>query len=112
MPATAFTPTVVSFAGVANPTPAATDIVNHNSFSNNGATWLLVNNTDAATQTLTVTSQYGTALDSFLQRTTKVYSLAAAAQRLIGPFPINYWGSTIDLLSSDVDLHVSVLQFG
>lgn len=109
MALTALAPTQVVPAGVVDPTPAATDASNHNSFLNDGNTWLHVTNTDAATQTLVVTSQY--AGDSVFVRATTTYSLAAAASKVFGPFPVAYWGRVVQLTGSTATMHVAVLKF-
>lgn len=106
MPATALTSTTQSrtVSNGVDLTAAGTavDSVNDNTFQNDGTTLLRVRNTNAATRTLTVCfasqSVDGIALPSSPDTRGQTYVIpATTGDRLIGPFPVSIYGTTVTL---------------
>ena len=120
MARTLITPTVVDRTGTINtPALAALDATNNNNFVNNGRILLEVQNSGASTYTLTVVTPSAFLADSqpggnvVITGGGVVYSLIAAADILLGPFPpliYNQSDGTVWINPANVALKYRLIQ--
>lgn len=103
MVATAISVNHVVRAGITAVTGAASDVTNHNSVVNNGATWLEITNTGGASGTVTV--KVNETVDG-ISVPGRVYTVAAAGVVYAGPFPPSIYGGVLDLLPSAATMHI------
>jgi hypothetical protein len=107
MPTTPIPVNSISRGGIAPQTEAAGDNVNGNTFANNGATWLEVTNGGGSSGTVTV--GYPGKVDG-QSIPAKSYTLAAAAKRRIGPFPIALFGTAPVVQPSAATITIAAYQ--
>lgn len=89
----------ISRTGVALSAETAGDATNNHTVNNDGDVFLIVRNSNAGSTARTLTIHLPGTVDGQAVAS-KTYSLAAAATKLIGPFPVSEYGE--DLLV-DVD---------
>lgn len=89
--------TPVTRAGILPAAENNGDVANNHFFVNNGKTVLLVRN--AGGSAFTVTAKFSVLVDG-QPITNRVVSLAAAASKYLGPFPISEFGTSVQV---DVD---------
>ena len=105
MPRVALTVTQLTRAGVAAPTPANGDPVNNHTVQNNGRVFLLVQNAGTTVpRTLTLRLPGVTDGQSL---TPKTVELATETERYIGPFPVDQYGSTLQIDVDNAELKLS-----
>lgn len=93
--------------GVATAAFASSDVVNGNTVPNDGRVWIELSNTDAASQTCTV----------FPARTVDgqsvagvLHTLAAAAVKRFGPFPVADYSGQLAITCSSANLKVAAYR--
>lgn len=101
--------TTITRAGVADATPVTgnpTD--NHSVINSDGSVWIEAENTGASSRQVSVL--FEDAVDGQTVPA-KTYSLAAGARRRIGPFPVRYYGSVlqVDVNHAEVELSAYTL---
>lgn len=103
MPRVAVPVTTITRSGVADATPTVGDATNNHSIANTGDMWLEVENTGASSRS--VSALFANAVDGQTVPA-KTWSIAAGARRRIGPFPIRYYGSSlqVDVTHAEVEL--------
>lgn len=90
--------TQITRSGVAPATEVNGDATNNHSFANDGTVWLEVRNS-GSTVARTVSARFANTVDG--QTTTaRTWSVPTSASRRIGPFPVRYYGDTVQI---DVD---------
>lgn len=107
MVATPLSVATIARGGIVPTTEAAGDNTNGNSILNNGSTWLEVTNGGGSAATVTVA--YGSKVDGQTVPA-KSYSLAAAAKRRIGPFPVTLFGKTLIVTPSAATVTIAAYQ--
>lgn len=103
---TALTPQTLASAGL-NPTYAAPDAANGNTFVNNGKRWLLVRN--GAGTTMTVTVRNPSTVDGIVVPD-KVHTVPANGDRIIGPLPTTVWNQPDSSVYVDYSTSTSITQ--
>ena len=88
----------------------AADIVNFNSFANDGNTIVIATNTDASTRNLTVPVP-GT-VDSDRTITSRTHPITAAQVLLCGPYPVSTYGSTVEFRADNALVKFNVVRLG
>jgi hypothetical protein len=106
MPATAVTVTRPTIAGVADPTPVAADTVNGNSVPNLAGLILTLNNTDASSHTVTVTT---TATHGGYAVEDLVITLNATTKRNFSNFPTAQFGGTLTFTANSNTVMISAM---
>jgi hypothetical protein len=90
--------TQITRSGIAPATEVNGDPVNNHSIVNDGTVWLEVRNS-GSTVARTVSARFDKTIDG--QTTAaKTWSIPTSATRRIGPFPVRYYGTTLQV---DVD---------
>ena len=110
MARTALTPTQLTRAGTAPATTAALDATNGNSVPNDGHTWIVVDNTDTASHTLTVHLVGGTDGQGITPKTITV--AASTTGQMFGPWPLDSYGTTLLLNVDDAQLKAAAYTLG
>lgn len=101
------TPGVISRTGVALVSETTGDPTNNHQVVNNGtSTFVLVHNTNGGSTARTLTVHISKTVDGAAVAS-KTYSIAAAATKLIGPFPTAVYGATLLLDVDNAELHLA-----
>jgi hypothetical protein len=95
---------------LADPTDAATDATNGNSFPNTGATFLRFNNTGGSTATVVFAPADATLGPENLAVTGESFSVAASAKEWIGRRDIPTFGRVAVFKTSASTLEVSIFE--
>lgn len=98
----------LSRAGVAPPSETNGDATNNHSVVNDGATFLLVRNSNGASTARTVTFRPTSTVDG--QSVTRAVSIAAAASRYFGPFPTGIYGRSLLVDVDNAELKLSAFR--
>lgn len=109
MPRVAVPVTAISRAGVAPAAETNGDATNNHTVANDGKTIMLVRNANGAATARTLTVRLSGAVDG-QGISPKTYSIAAAASRYIGPFPVGSYGSTMQVDVDNADLKLSAYR--
>lgn len=110
MAATALTVnTITEGVPIAPVTEAAADNVNGNSVTNSPTLWLEMTNTGGSAATVTVA--YPNTVDGQTVPP-RSYSLAAAAKRRAGVFPVALFGQTLTITASAATVTLAAYQLG
>lgn len=99
--------TSITRAGVAPTTPTPGDATNGHTMSNDGKSFLLVDNSGVASRTLTVA--FSRTVDGQAVAS-RVYTLASGVDRYIGPFPQSDYGTTLSFTVSHAELLLSAYR--
>jgi hypothetical protein len=100
----------ITRTGLTMPAETAGDATAGHQFSNDGKfTFLLAHNTNAGSTARTVTVTPTASVDG-LAPTARVVSVAAAATKLLGPFPLEIYSSTVAVDVSHAEMQLSVLK--
>lgn len=113
MPLTALTVSTSSrFAASVLPAAngTAADIVNFNSFANDGNTIVLATNTDGSV-TRNVTVPVPVTTDSSTT-TSKAYAIPISTTWILGPYPTSIYGSTVEIRGDNANLKFNVVRVG
>jgi hypothetical protein len=102
-------PVAVTRAGVAPPAETTGDPVNFHYVPNDGATYLLVRNSNGASTARVLTVRVATLIDGQAVAS-RTYSIAAGASRYIGPFDVATYGTQLLLDPDNAELRMSALQ--
>lgn len=89
--------TTITRAAVPDTAPTAGDTTDQHAVTNDGTTWVEVDNTGVASHTLSAlfpNTVDGVTVDA------KTWTIPAGERRRIGPFPVRFYGTTLQL---DVD---------
>lgn len=97
MPRVSVPITPITRTGVADATPIVGDPVNQHSVDNDGTAWVEVENTGAASHTLS--ALFASTVDG-VTVDPKTWTIPATSRRRIGPFPVRLYGTILKL---DVD---------
>lgn len=107
MAATQLSLTQTNRTGVTLPTGSAADTTNGNSATNDGQVLLLADNTDTASHTVTISlpgKVDGQAV------TSRAATVAAGATVLLGPYPPQYYGSTLSITCDSATVKLAALH--
>lgn len=97
--------------GVAPTATTALDAVNGNSVPNDGHTWLVLDNADAAaSHTLTVTLLGGRDGQPVTPRTITIP--ATTTGQMYGPWPLDSYGSLLNIDADDAQLKATAYTLG
>lgn len=99
--------TQITRTGIPDTTPTVGDPVNQHSVVNDGTVWVEVENTGASSRTLS--ALFANAIDG-VTVDAKTWAIAAGARRRIGPFPIRYYGNTLQLDVDNAELELSAYK--
>lgn len=94
-------------AGVAPAAFAASDVANGNVVPNDGHTWIEVSNTDAASQTVTVTP--ARTVDG-IAVVGVAHPVAAGAQLRLGPYPTSDYSGQLEVNCSNTNLKIAAYR--
>ncbi|MFF9043331.1 hypothetical protein [Streptomyces parvulus] len=109
MPRTAVPVTTITRAGVAPPTETNGDATNQHVISNNGKVVLLARNA-GSTVARTVTLRVRSTVDG-QPVTPRTVSVPQSASRWIGPFPIDQYGTQLQVDVDNAELKLTALTF-
>jgi len=100
--------TVPSRSGVALPAATTGDPVNFHTVSNDGKTYVLVENT-GATVSRTVTFRLSRTVDG-LSVTPRAETVAIGETQIFGPFPVHDYGATMNVDVDNAELKLRVVR--
>lgn len=104
------TPSQVTRAGLTLPAETTLVAVDGGQFANNGVdTFLLAHNTNGASTARTLTIHISKLIDGAAVAD-KTFSIAAGTTKLIGPFPTDFYGSTMTVDVDNAELKLSVFS--
>ena len=109
MARTALTVTNASKAGTVLPAEAAADVAQGNSITNDGRTIILAHNTNASSTARTATIAVTGTVDGFAPAARTV-SVAAGATKVLGPYEVTNYSSTIQLNGDNAELKFLVIR--
>lgn len=99
--------TQITRAGVPDTVPTEGDAVNNHSVANDGTVFIEVENTGAVSRTLS--ALFASTVDG-ITVDPKTWTIAAGARRRIGPFPVRYYGTTLQLNVDNAELELSAYK--
>jgi hypothetical protein len=100
--------TQITRSGVAPATEVNGDATNNHSVSNDGATWIEVRNS-GSTVARTVSARFANTIDG--QTTAaKTWSIPTSSTRRIGPFPVRYYGTTLQIDVDNAELKLTAYK--
>lgn len=100
--------TEITRTGVAEPAETNGDATNNHVIANDGNMWIEVRNSNGASTARTLTIHLTGARDGQAPAP-KTYSIAAAATRRIGPFPVSLYGSAMQVDVDNAELKLLAL---
>lgn len=109
MPRTALTVNSITRTGLTVPAETTGDVANGNSVANDGRVFLLAHNTNGASTARTLTVHFTATVDGATV-SDKTYSIAAGVSKMIGPFPMNLYGSTMTLNVDNAEMKVTAFH--
>lgn len=107
MPRVAVPVTQSSRAGTVLPAATTGDATNNHSVANDGRVILLVENTGASSRNITF---YTTVSVDGLTAPTRVEAVPAGETQLFGPFPVNDYGSTLNVDVAHAELVLNAIR--
>ncbi|MFI6032965.1 hypothetical protein ACIBBD_02045 [Streptomyces sp. NPDC051315] len=100
--------TLITRSGVAPATEVNGDATNNHSVTNDGLVWLEVRNS-GSTVARTVSANFANTIDG--QTTTaKTWSIPTSSTRRIGPFPVRYYGTTLQIDVDNAELKLTAYK--
>lgn len=101
----------ITRTGIAVPSETTGDASNFHYVPNDGATFLLVRNSNGASTARVLTVLINSTVDGQAV-TSRTYSIAAAASKYIGPFPTSIYGTQLNLNPDNAELRITAFNVG
>ena len=100
--------TQITRSGIADATPVGGDPANNHQVANDGTVWIEVENT-GSTVSRTLSARFGNTVDG-VTVAPKTWTIPTGARRRIGPFPVRYYGGTLQLDVDNAELELTAYK--